>query len=240
MIMWGYIKRASQIGVRLYQGVRATGIEVRHEQVEGVHTDRGFVFTKAVVNAGGPWAIEIGRWVGLEIPIINLARSIWVTKPLPDIPSNRPFVEDLTAEWYYRPEGSGILMGMGTIPTEALDVEMSQSLLNEMIDVATHRIPVLERASVLTSWTGIRPVTLDEHPILGSVPLAKGFFLNCGWGGAGIIQAPIAGQLVAEYISNGRTETMDIGSFGIERFEGKSVKEVRDLWERSRVKAIKH
>ncbi len=240
MIMWGYIKRASQIGVRLYQGVRATGIEVRHGQVEGVYTDSGFVSTKAVVNAGGPWAVEIGRWVGLEIPIINLARSIWVTKPLPDIPSSRPFVEDLTAEWYYRPEGSGILMGMGTIPTEALDVEMSQSLLNEMIDVATHRIPVLERASVLTSWTGIRPVTLDDHPILGPAPYVKGFFLNCGWGGAGIIQAPIAGQLVAEYISKGRTETMDIGSLGIERFEGESVEEARDLWERSRLKVMKH
>jgi glycine/D-amino acid oxidase-like deaminating enzyme len=67
----------------------------------------------------------------------------------------------------------------------------------------------------------------------------RGFILNCGWGGTGIIQAPIAGQLVAEYISKGYTETMDILPLEIERFKGKSVKEARDLWERSQAKAMK-
>jgi glycine/D-amino acid oxidase-like deaminating enzyme len=45
-----------------------------------------------------------------------------------------------------------------------------------------------------------------------------GFILNCGWGGTGIINAPIAGQLVAELISDGRTVTMDISPFWVERF----------------------
>lgn len=218
MIMWGYIKRASERGVKLYQGVRATGIRVRKGQVEGVDTDKGLVATKLVVNAGGPWAVEIGRWVGVEIPIINSARSILVTRPFPDIPSTRPFVEDVTVEWYYRPEGDGVLMGMGKLPTEDLDIQISNEMINEMIDAAVHRVPVLERASMLTAWTGVRPLTPDDHPILGPVPSVDGFVLNCGWGGTGIIQAPIAGQLVAEYIANGRASTMDIGSFAIERF----------------------
>ena len=239
MIMWGYIKKAKEMGVHLHQGVKATGIDMRHGQVEGVHTDQGFISTKVVVNAGGPWAIEIGRWVGIEIPIIHLARSIWVTGPFPHIPSNRPFIEDVTAEWYYRPELSGILMGMGAVPTEALDIEISHVLMGEMIDVAIHRVPVLERASVATSWTGVRPVTLDDHPILGPVPSVRGFILNCGWGGTGIIQGPIAGQLVAEYISKRQTETMDIRPLGMERFKGKSVKEAGDFWERSQAKEMK-
>lgn len=64
MIMWGYIGKAREMGVALCQGVRATGIRVRKGRVEGVVTDQGFVATGTVVNAGGPWAIEIGRWVG--------------------------------------------------------------------------------------------------------------------------------------------------------------------------------
>ena len=70
-----------------------------------------------VVNAGGPWAIEIGRWVGVDVPILNSARSIVVTQPFPDIPSDLPFLEDLTLEWYCRPEGPGMLMGMGAAQT---------------------------------------------------------------------------------------------------------------------------
>lgn len=220
MIMWGYIGKAREMGVKLRQGVRATGIRVRKGQVEGVVTDEGFVATRTVVNAGGPWAIEIGKWVDVEIPIINSARSIVVTGPFPDIPSTRPFIEDVTAEWYFRPEGPGILMGMGTSPTDKLDIPFRMEVVDEMLDTAVHRVPILMNASFMMGWTGVRPMTLDDLPILGPVPSVDGFILNCGWGGTGIIQAPIAGQLVAEYISDGRTLTMDISPFGIERFEG--------------------
>jgi len=190
--------------------------------VKGVFTDRGFISTGIVVNAGGPWAIEIGRWAGIEIPIINLARGILVTGPVPEIPSTRSFVEDVTVGWYYRPEGPGVLMGMGTMPTEKLDVQITYEMMAEMIKAAVHRVPLLEKVSVLKAWAGVRPITLDEHPILGPVTSVDGFILNCGWGGTGIIQAPIAGQLVAEFVSSGSTSTLDIGSLGIERFEDRN------------------
>jgi sarcosine oxidase subunit beta len=227
MIMWGYIRRAREMGVELHQGVRATGIRVRHGRVEGVQTDQGFVATGVVVNAGGPWAIEIGRWVGVGVPIINSARSILVTGPFPEIPSDRPFFEDVTAEWYFRPEGPGVLMGMGSSPTDTLDVSLSFEMMDEIIGTAVHRVPVLEKASVLTGWTGVRPLTPDDHPILGPVPGVGGFILNCGWGGTGIINAPIAGQLVAEMVSDGKTVTMDISPFRVGRFEGKPVGAVK-------------
>jgi len=59
----------------------------------------------------------------------------------------------------------------------------------------------------------------DDHPILGPVPSLERFILTCGWGGTGIIQAPIAGQLVAECIGDGHATTLDIGPLGINRFE---------------------
>ena len=163
----------------------------------------------------------MGRWVGVEIPIENLVRTILVTGPFDAIPANRPFVEDVTAEWYYRPEAQGVLMGMGAEPTEELDVRVRDEMVVKMIEAAIHRVPALESASVLTTWAGVRPATADEHPILGPVPSVDGFVLNCGWGGAGIIQAPIAGQLVGEYVSGGYTSTVDIEPLGIERFEEK-------------------
>ncbi len=227
MIMWGYMRRAREMGVRLRQGVRATGVRVRNGRVEGVQTDQGFVATDVVVTAGGPWAMEIGRWVGLEVPIINSARTIVVTGPFPDIPSDRPFIEDVTVEWYFRPEGPGILMGMGSSPAEKPEVPLDSKTVEEMIDTAMHRVPVLEKASVLTAWTGVRPMTADERPILGPTPSVEGLILSCGWGGTGIIQAPIAGQLVAELIGDGETSTMDIHPYRVERFEGTLARDMR-------------
>jgi glycine/D-amino acid oxidase-like deaminating enzyme len=222
MIMWGYIKKAQELGAKLHQGVKATGIQVRHGKVEGVRTEKGFVWSRTVVNAGGPWAKEIGRWVDVEIPILNLARTIVVTGPFADIPDNRPFLDDMTLEWYCRPELSGLLMGMGAKPVEEPDIQTDTEMVSEMIGVAVRRIPVLEKASMHTAWTGIRPLTPDDHPILGPVPSVDGLILNCGWGGRGIIQAPIAGRLVAETICHGYPSTMDIHPLKIERFSLKS------------------
>ena len=218
MIMWGYMKRASGMGVQLEQGVRARGIDIQKGRVEGIFTDEGYLSTRVVVNAGGPWAIEIGKWAGIEIPIINLVRDILVTGPIPEIPSTRPFVEDMTAEWYYRPEGQGVLMGMGNRPTEELDVKVSYEAMEKIIDTAIHRVPALEQASVLTTWAGVRPMTSDDRPILGSVPSVEGLVLNCGWGGTGIVQAPIAGKVLAEFLSHGTPSTMDVTALGIGRF----------------------
>jgi sarcosine oxidase subunit beta len=218
MIMWGYIKKAQEMGATLDQGVKATGIQVRHGKVEGIRTEKGFVSSRTVVNAGGPWAKEIGRWVDVEIPIMNLARTIVVTGPFAGIPNNRPFLDDRTLEWYCRPELSGLLMGMGAKPVEEPKIQTDTEMVHEMIDVAVRRIPILEKASMQTAWTGIRPLTPDDHPIIGRVPSVNGLILSCGWGGRGIIQAPIAGRLVAETICNGYPSTMDIQPLKIERF----------------------
>jgi glycine/D-amino acid oxidase-like deaminating enzyme len=220
MVMWGYMKKAQEMGATLHQGVKATGIEVHHGKVEGVRTGKGVIWSRTVMNAGGPWAKEIGRWVDVEIPIMNLARTIVVTGPFADIPNNRPFLDDMTLEWYGRPELSGLLMGMGAKPVEEPHIQTDTEMVNEIIDVAVRRIPVLEKASMQTAWTGIRPLTPDGYPIIGPVPSVGGLILNCGWGGRGIIQAPIAGRLVAETICNGYPSTMDIRPLEIERFKG--------------------
>lgn len=218
MILWGYMKRAKQMGVELYEGILARDVLVRNGEVKGVGTDRGFIETNVVVNAAGPWAIKIGRWVDVEIPIKNSARCILVTGSLPEIPANRPSVKILEPEWYFRPEGEGVLIGMGEVPTDDLSLQIHNSMQDTMIDMAVHRVPVMNKAAVMTAWTGIRPLTSDGLPILGPVHNAKGFLLNCGWGGMGIIQSPLAGQLMAEYITDGESTTMDIGTFKIERF----------------------
>lgn len=218
MIMTGYSKRAREMGVAFYQGVRATGISVEGGRVTGVITDAGTIATRTVINAAGPWAIEIGRWVGVEIPMVNTARTIVVTGPFPAIPPDNPFVYDLDASWYYRPEGPSVLMGMGDQPVDNLDVPFQQEMVDQIIDMAVHRAPVLENAAFQTGWTGVRPMTPDDLPILGPVPSVEGFLLNCGWGGTGIIQSPIAGQLLAECVADGRASTMALEPFSIGRF----------------------
>lgn len=219
MIMWGYMKGARQGGASLYEGVTVQDVLVEEGRVSGVRTEQGTIRAGVVVNAAGPWAAEVGRWAGVEVPLQNSARTIVVTADRCGIPQDRPFVEDLTAEWYFRPAVDGVLMGMGASPVpDADDVWLHEEQLQRIIEVAVHRVPALEQATLRTAWTGVRPLTADGHPIVGFAPGVGGFLLNCGWGGMGLIMAPLAGQLTADLIVDGASETMDVGRLGVDRF----------------------
>ena len=218
MIMWGFMKRATEKGVKLYQGVRARGLRIQNGRVTGVETDSGLVATKTVVNAAGPWAREVAGWANVDIPLTNKIRTIVMTSPLPDIPAGRPFVEDENVEWYFRPETGGVLMGMGNVPTDSAETGLDNEMVNNIIDFAVHRVPALEKASLLTAWSGVRPLTVDGRPLFGKIPGVEGFLLNAGWGGVGIIQAPVAGQLMAELVHDGHTSTFESNELELERF----------------------
>lgn len=229
MIISGYVRRARALSVRFVEGVPALAIRTEKGRVTGVTTPAGTIATTTVVNAAGPWAKEVGRLAGVDVPLANSARTIIVTDTLPEIPADYPFVEDLTTEWYFRPEVEGVLMGMGATPPPTLDPPLDEVQLEAIIEVAVHRVPVLERAGLLTAWTGVRPLTSDGQPILGPAPGVDGFWLNAGWGGVGLIQAPVAGRLLAEYLLQGKPSLFDVSALHPERFGDSSLPGDNDL-----------
>lgn len=218
MIMWGYVKRATEKGVTLLQGEKARGLKIENGRITDVETSSGLIATDTVVNASGPWAHEVGTWANVNIPLTNKVRTIVMTGPLSDIPQDRPFVEDENVEWYFRPETGGVLMGMGNVPTEFPETYLDNEMVDNIVDHAVQRVPVLEKASLLTAWSGVRPLTPGGRPIFGIVPDVEGFLLNVGWGGVGIIQSPIAGQLMAELIHDGHTSTFGSQELALDRF----------------------
>ena len=218
MIMWGYVKHAKEKGAKLYQGKKALGLRIESGRVTGVETSGGLIATNTVINAAGPWAQEVARWANVDLPLTNKVRTIVMTSPLSDIPQDRPFVEDENVEWYFRPETGGVLMGMGNVPTETPVAQLDSKMVNNIVDYAVQRVPVLEKASLLTSWSGVRPLTIDGRPLFGAIPSIEGFLLNAGWGGVGIIQAPVAGQLMAELVHDGQTTTFESKELGPGRF----------------------
>lgn len=170
MIMWGYVKRATEKGVKFYQGEKARGLRLENGRVTGVETGSGLIATGMVINTAGPWAGEVGNWANTHIPLINKVRTIVMTGPLPDIPADRPFVEDENVEWYFRPETGGVLMGMGDVPAKSPETQLDTEMVDRIVDYALQRVPILENASLLTAWSGVRPLTEDGRPIFGPVP----------------------------------------------------------------------
>jgi len=219
MILWGYLKAARRLGARLFEDLPVTGIQVQHGRVAGVETPSGPIASGYVINAAGPWASSIGALAGVDIPLENSNRTIVVTDPLDALDPGRPFLHVPQLGWYARPELRGLLMGKGTTPTTSLTPGVEQAMVEKIVSIGMELLPALGSASMQTAWTGVRPLTSDGHPILGRVQGLDGFLLNVGWGGEGFIQAPVAGQLLAEVVLDGHARTFDSAPFTLERFQ---------------------
>jgi sarcosine oxidase subunit beta len=218
MVLWGYLKAARRMGVRLLEETAATGLLIESGRIEGVETTASVVATPCVVNAAGPWAAQVAGWAGVDLPLRNRDRTIVVTEPIEGISPGRPFLEIPLLGWYARPEMSGMLMGMGLAPTESLTPSLDQDMVLQIIEIGMQLLPALQHARLQTAWTGVRPLTPDERPVLGPVQGIEGLMLNVGWGGMGIIQAPVAGELLAELIVQGWMSVFDLEPFLLERF----------------------
>jgi sarcosine oxidase subunit beta len=94
---------------------------------------------------------------------------------------------------------------------------MDWGRLDEAVDKAVRRVPALESAKIAGGWAGLRPLTPDDHAIIGWAPGVQGFFLAVGFGGHGFQHSPATGRHVADWIVDGKP-SMDLSLFDPGRF----------------------
>jgi len=226
-VVQGYISGARRRGARLMTDVTVTDVRVEGGKVAGVLTDRGEIAAPIVVNAAGPWAGEVGRMAGVDIPIVPVRRQIVVTGPIPEIPPDFPFIIDFATGLYFHREGLGVLTGMAN-PDEPVGFDQSVDETWELVhlEAAMERLPLLERAGLASRWAGLYENSPDAHPILGRIPALEGFYCIGGFSGHGFQHGPACGLLLAEEILEGEAHTLDVSALSITRFEeGKEIVE---------------
>ena len=226
-VVQGYVAGARRLGVKLLTDVEVTGIRVEGGQVRSVVTNQGEIATPVVVNAAGPWAGEVGKVVGVDIPIVPVRRQIVVTGPMPEIPPDFPFVIDFAQSLYFHREGPGILTGMSN-PNEPVGFDQSVDEEWELVHLGASmkRLPILQRAGLASHWAGLYEVSPDAHPILGRIHEVEGFYCIGGFSGHGFQHGPACGLLLAEEILDGAAHTLDISQLDLARFqEGREIVE---------------
>jgi sarcosine oxidase subunit beta len=217
-MMMAYAARARQQGIRILEGVRATGLVIEPDRVKGVTTTEGTIACDWVVNAAGNHAREVAAWAGLDLPLTLIKRHIVVTGPVAAYADPIPFTYEMDPTWYMRREGPGLLLGMGSAEIESVDENVDTDAIERLIETSVDRAPALEQAGLMTCWAGLRPVTPDDNPILGPVPHLPGYINDCGWGGHGVMHAPAAGKALAEWIAEGESTTIDLAAYHADRF----------------------
>jgi 4-methylaminobutanoate oxidase (formaldehyde-forming) len=221
---------ARKRGVTIRTGVNVLGIGVAGGKVTTVETDHGPVACEIVVNAGGIWAHEVGRMVGVTVPVVPMAHQYLVTKPIDGVSRDIPTMRDPDRLVYFREEVGGLLMGgyeRDPAPwgLDGIPRDFSHKLLapdwerfGALMELAISRVPAIDRAEVIALINGPEAFTPDGEFIMGEAPNVRGFFVAAGFCAHGIAGAGGVGKVMAEWILDGRPSfdlwRMDLRRFG--------------------------
>ena len=218
--------QAMAIGARKYGAEinRFTMVENISQKPNGewvVHTNKGDVTCEHVINAGGLWAPEVGRMVGLDIPSIPCEHHHILFETLaPAEETNAagkhfPLIRDPDLSIYFRQEMDSFILGMYEdravpwhpegVPWEYHQNELPTDLerITPWVEACIERFPIMENAGLKHITCGPITYTPNGDPLVGPAFPLKNFWLCCGYS-FGITQAGGIGRYLAEWIMNGQ------------------------------------
>jgi len=205
--LWGYARQAAAHGVKIYTQTAVTGLEVDRAGGFTVHSTRGDLHARRVINACGAWSPELAKLVGVDVPTWPIRHEICSSEPLK--PFLRPMVSELSSGLYCSQSMRGEIVGGVTIPGHAGGPGATINNRSTLEFLATYArrllrlMPILGDIKILRQWAGPYDQSPDGNPIVGAAPGHPDFFLACGFVGHGFMMAPIVGKLYAEWLAGG-------------------------------------
>lgn len=219
--MNGFMASAVEKGARIWKKTEVTAISTDQHGICGVTTSRGEVSTRTVVNAAGPWAAQVAKMAGIELPVHPLRRMLVPSEPFNDFPHSAPMVIDMSNGFHFRPEGRGFLLAWND-PQETSDrPDFDPSFIEKILVLAANRVPAFENLPInpKRAWAGLYEMSPDHHCILGAVAAVPGFYLANGFSGHGVMHAPSTGKILSDLILHGQTNVVsDVSVLSFDRF----------------------
>ena len=192
-----YAAAARDRGASVATSTRVIGVQVRDGEVVGLETDKGVVATSTAINAAGPWAWQVARMVGLDLPIVPVRHEYFITDPGAGWRPEWPALRIPDQRIYVRPELSGILCGgweAGAVSLdpredpEAVDVRPPPDwdVLASFATALDQVVPGVTEVGIRQTFRGWPTFTPDGRFIVGPVPGLRGFVMAAGCNAHGV------------------------------------------------------
>src|SRR5215475_3771446 len=226
-----YAKAAQQNGATVVRHNRVLALSARADGSWDVRTEQGDVHAEHVVNAGGLWAREVGRMVGLELPVLAMEHQYLITEDLPQLKGQpeQLHVIDFEGKIYTRQERGGMLLGTyerAGVPWSPRETpwDFVQSLLpNDLeriapsLEVGFEHFPALGEVGIRKVVNGPFTFAPDGNPLVGPVRGLRNFWVACGVM-AGFSQGGGVGLPLSQWMVNGDPGAdiwgMDVARYG--------------------------
>jgi sarcosine oxidase subunit beta len=228
-ILRGFLEGAQRLGAQVRFGARVTGLGLAQGQrVAQVRTTAGEFDCDQFIDAGGPWAAQIARLAGVDLPVTPLRRQVACTAPTAALPATLPMTLWCDDAFHLRVRDGRVLLLRPTPgnPADVYDTSVEPAWLDAIEATTRERVPglagvPLDRAQ---AWGGLYEESPDHHALLGLAPGTENLWLCNGSSGHGVMHSPALGLLLAERLLFGEFRSLDARALRPERFaEGEPV-----------------
>lgn len=180
--------------------------------INEVVTRKGIINAETVILATGAWTRQLGKKLGLQLPIDYHRGSVVVTSPVSSYIENvvvsagflipGTFKEQVIGMALAQHENGSIIIGQASEKRAGYSREVSFSGIKGVANKVTNYFNILNEVNIIRSWSGNTPFTEDNLPIFGFSEKFENLFIAAGLKGA-FSTALSAGKLAARMIKAG-------------------------------------
>lgn len=220
-------RRVRELGAEIHEHTTVTGFIQEGGRLVGVRTAAGTHLADAVVCTVHVWTLPVLAGLGLRLPAKHFVHQRYVSAPLPEALAMPPVNADIFGGYVRPAAGNRVLLGVETGEREECRVPSTDfhmrtlsapaGLRDETILRFSTLLPALRGRNWETEHVGLISFSADGEPILGPVAAVPGLYVGLAFHSGGFSYNPVAGQLLAEFVSEGRT-SIDVSAFSPNRF----------------------
>ena len=206
---------AASAGVTLSPVVNVISLALEARKCVGVVTSRGEILRAPhVVLAAGCWSSQIPE-VAPYAQVVPVRGQMLALRHF-----GAPIRHVLRSERGYivprNLDSPQTLVVGSTLENVGYEKRVTAGGVEKILSMANELVPELTHAELMDIWSGLRPGTPDQLPILGEAGI-EGLVFATGHYRSGILLAPITAKLVGEWITERRT-SLDWETFSPLRF----------------------
>ena len=169
-----------------------------------------------LLNTSGAWANHIAGAFGERVPMHAIYPNMWVTEPLPRFIGHNLGVYG-GGVYARQVERGNCVIGGGRGTGNGEYAQPSADTTRAVMREACALLPALRNALLIRTWSGVEGETPDNNPIIGMSRTTPRLVHAFGFSGGGFLLAPGVGEVLADLVTHGETET-PIGAFAVDRF----------------------
>ena len=204
----------------LHQNSTVDKIVIENGTATGVQTQDGFQGADACILAAGCWSGQINGLPDSIIPPVRPVKGQMLALQMREDIMIKNVIRTVKARYpmpvYLVPRTDGRLVVGATTEELGFDTDLIVGGIYELLHGAFEAVPSIYELPLIETWTGLRPGSSDNAPILGKTPVenliyATGHYRN------GILLTPITAYEIAKLILTGETSET-IAPFHLNRF----------------------